>query len=53
MQAQVVLRPTEGFTTLLKGLKRQWLPLNSSLIVSEVIPENVWEEIGLVLIRHG
>ena len=46
VQAQVVLRATEGFTTLLKGLKRQWLPLNSSMIVTEEIPENLWKEIG-------
>ncbi|MEV6171511.1 FAD-dependent oxidoreductase [Streptomyces sp. NPDC051954] len=44
--APVVLRATEGFTSSLKGLRRTWLPMNSSMIVTEPLPKEVWEEIG-------
>jgi glycine/D-amino acid oxidase-like deaminating enzyme len=44
--APVVLRATEGFTASFKGLRRAWLPMNSSMIVTEPLPKEVWEEIG-------
>lgn len=44
--APVVLRATEGFTAALPGLKRRWLPMNSSMIATEPIPEKVWDTIG-------
>ena len=40
------LRATEGFTAGIKGLKRSWLPMNSSMIVTDPLPETVWDEIG-------
>jgi glycine/D-amino acid oxidase-like deaminating enzyme len=46
VSAPVVLRATEGFTASLKGLRRAWLPMNSSMIVTEPLAEGVWEEIG-------
>lgn len=46
VRAPVVLRATEGFTASLKGLRRAWLPMNSSLVVTEPLPKEVWEEIG-------
>jgi glycine/D-amino acid oxidase-like deaminating enzyme len=44
--ARFILRATEGFTAGIKGLKRSWLPMNSSMIVTEPLPPEVWEQIG-------
>ncbi|MFC0552895.1 NAD(P)/FAD-dependent oxidoreductase [Planotetraspora thailandica] len=44
--APYVLRCTEGFTANLPGHHRDWLPMNSSMIVTEPLPEEVWETIG-------
>ncbi|MEE1755633.1 NAD(P)/FAD-dependent oxidoreductase [Streptomyces sp. SP18CS02] len=46
VRAPYVLRCTEGFTANLKGLKRAWLPMNSSMIVTDPLPAAVWDEIG-------
>jgi len=46
VRARHVIRATEGFTTRLPGLKRTWLPLNSSMIVTEPLGPDVWAEIG-------
>jgi glycine/D-amino acid oxidase-like deaminating enzyme len=46
VRADYVLRATEGFTAGLPGLHRTWLPMNSSLIVTEPIPAHLWSEIG-------
>ncbi|WP_028651242.1 NAD(P)/FAD-dependent oxidoreductase [Nocardioides halotolerans] len=44
--APVVLRCLEGFTAGLPGLRREWLPMNSSLIATAPLPEETWSEIG-------
>ena len=44
--APIVLRATEGFTAALPGLRRRWLPMNSSMIATDPIPDDVWETIG-------
>jgi glycine/D-amino acid oxidase-like deaminating enzyme len=44
--ADVILRATEGFTAGIKGLKRSWLPMNSSMIVTDPLPAAVWDDIG-------
>lgn len=46
VRAESIVRATEGFTANLKGLKRLWLPMNSSLIVTEPLSDQVWDEIG-------
>ena len=46
VRADYVLRATEGFTANLRGEHRTWLPMNSSMIVTEPIPAAVWDEIG-------
>lgn len=46
VRARHVIRATEGFTTRLPGLKRDWLPLNSSMIITEPLSESQWKEIG-------
>jgi len=46
VRAPVILRATEGFTAGLKGHEREWLPLNSAQIVTEPLPDALWDEIG-------
>lgn len=44
--AETIVRATEGFTAQIDGLRRTWLPMNSSLIVTEPLSQEVWAEIG-------
>jgi glycine/D-amino acid oxidase-like deaminating enzyme len=44
--ADHVLRGLEGFTPSVKGLRRAWLPMASSMVVTEPLPEEVWSTIG-------
>lgn len=44
--APIVLRATEGFTPGLAGLHRRWLPMNSSMIATDPVPADLWDEIG-------
>ncbi|HEY3481937.1 MAG TPA: FAD-dependent oxidoreductase [Streptomyces sp.] len=46
VRAPYVLRCTEGFTASLKGQRRTWLPMNSSMIATEPLPPEIWETIG-------
>ena len=46
VRAPVIVRATEGFTAGLPGFERLWLPMNSALIVTEPLPEALWDEIG-------
>jgi glycine/D-amino acid oxidase-like deaminating enzyme len=46
VRAAHVLRATEGFTPNLRGEHRTWLPMNSSMIVTEPLAASVWQEIG-------
>ncbi|MFI6818140.1 NAD(P)/FAD-dependent oxidoreductase [Nonomuraea sp. NPDC050328] len=46
VSGQFVIRATEGFTSRLRGLRRQWLPMNSSMIVTEPLPDSFWETVG-------
>jgi glycine/D-amino acid oxidase-like deaminating enzyme len=46
VRAPYVLRCTEGFTASLRGQRRTWLPMNSSMIVTEPLPPEVWAGIG-------
>ncbi|MGR8009872.1 NAD(P)/FAD-dependent oxidoreductase [Streptomyces hypolithicus] len=46
VRAPYILRCTEGFTAGLKGQRRSWLPMNSSMIVTDPIPASVWDTIG-------
>lgn len=43
--ADYIVRATEGFTAGLKGLHRLWLPMNSSLIATEPLAAEVWDEL--------
>ncbi|WP_159945341.1 MULTISPECIES: FAD-binding oxidoreductase [unclassified Nocardiopsis] len=44
--ADHVVRATEGFTSTLRGQRREWLPMSSSMIATEPIPAELWEKIG-------
>ena len=46
VRAPYVLRCTEGFTAALKGQKRTWLPMNSSMIATEPLTGEQWAAIG-------
>ncbi|OAR24161.1 FAD-dependent oxidoreductase [Streptomyces sp. ERV7] len=46
VRAPYILRCTEGFTASLKGQRRTWLPMNSSMIATEPLPDGLWETIG-------
>ncbi|MEU6348667.1 FAD-dependent oxidoreductase [Streptomyces sp. NPDC047072] len=46
VRAPYVLRCTEGFTAALKGQRRTWLPMNSSMIATEPLSEQQWAAIG-------
>ena len=46
VRAEYILRATEGFTANLKGSHREWLPMNSSMIATEPLGDDVWAAIG-------
>ncbi|MFJ5846312.1 NAD(P)/FAD-dependent oxidoreductase [Streptomyces sp. NPDC092903] len=46
VSARHVLRCTEGFTSELPGEKRTWLPMNSSMLVTEPLSPAAWQSIG-------
>jgi len=46
VRAAHVLRATEGFTADLRGEHRTWLPLNSSMVVTEPLPAGFWDAVG-------
>ncbi|MGV9706231.1 NAD(P)/FAD-dependent oxidoreductase [Streptomyces sp. NPDC003483] len=46
VRAPYVLRCTEGFTASLKGQRRTWLPMNSSMIATERLSSEQWARIG-------
>ncbi|MGW2637600.1 NAD(P)/FAD-dependent oxidoreductase [Streptomyces sp. NPDC001348] len=46
VRAPYVLRCTEGFTASLKGQRRTWLPMNSSMIATEPLTDEQWSAIG-------
>lgn len=46
VRAPLVVRATEGFTAGLRGQRRTWLPMNSSMIVTEPLGDPVWAQVG-------
>lgn len=46
VRAAHVLRATEGFTADLAAEHRTWLPMNSSMIVTEPLPAAFWDSVG-------
>lgn len=46
VRAPVVLRCLEGFTASIKGERRNWLPMNSSMIVTEPLDDHARSQVG-------
>lgn len=46
VRAPVILRCLEGFTASIAGQRRTWLSMNSSMIVTEPLPDSVLSRIG-------
>ena len=46
VRAGHVLRCLEGYTAGLPGRRREWLPMNSSMVVTDPLPAAAWAEIG-------
>ncbi|MFJ4920923.1 NAD(P)/FAD-dependent oxidoreductase [Streptomyces sp. NPDC088725] len=46
VRAPYILRCTEGFTASIKGARRTWLPMNSSMIATEPLSAEIWDTIG-------
>jgi glycine/D-amino acid oxidase-like deaminating enzyme len=46
LRARWIVRATEGYTAALPGLRRLLTPVNSSMIVTEPLPRDIWREIG-------
>ncbi len=47
VRADVVVRATEAYTSLLPGLRRRVVPLYSLMIATEPLPQSFWDEVGL------
>ncbi|WP_456696034.1 NAD(P)/FAD-dependent oxidoreductase [Aeromicrobium sp. P5_D10] len=46
VRAPRILRCLEGYTASIRGQRRTWLPMNSAMIVTDPLPDSVWDEIG-------
>ncbi|GLS86503.1 FAD-dependent oxidoreductase [Cypionkella aquatica] len=44
--AHRIVRATEGFTHGIPGNTREWIPLNSAIVVTEPVPDALWDELG-------
>lgn len=46
VRAGRIIRATEGYTSDLHGEHRTWLPMNSSMVITEPLSDEVWKAIG-------
>jgi glycine/D-amino acid oxidase-like deaminating enzyme len=46
VRAPIVLRCLEGFTASIHGQRRNWLPMNSSMVVTEPLSQEASDQIG-------
>lgn len=46
IRAPIILRCLEGYTASLRGQRRNWLPMNSSIIVTEPLDDDLMASIG-------
>ncbi|MGO9490050.1 MAG: NAD(P)/FAD-dependent oxidoreductase [Solirubrobacteraceae bacterium] len=46
VRAPWVVRATEGYTASLRGQRRELVPMNSSMVITEPLPAQAWAEIG-------
>ncbi len=47
IRADIVVRATEGYTASLAGYRRRLVPLASSMIATEPVPDDLWPQLGL------
>ncbi|NJC71445.1 FAD-dependent oxidoreductase [Planosporangium thailandense] len=47
VRAGVVVRATEGYTSLLPRMHRDIVPMYSLMVATEPLPDEVWDQIGL------
>lgn len=46
LRADRIVRATEGYTSSIKGNEREWVPLNSAIVVTDPLPQSMWEDLG-------
>lgn len=46
VSAKHIVRALEGYTDSLQGHRRKLMPMNSSMIITEPLPQSIWDEIG-------
>ena len=46
VRAKVVLRCLEGYTASIRGRRREWLPMNSAIVVTQPLDAETWTAIG-------
>jgi glycine/D-amino acid oxidase-like deaminating enzyme len=46
VRARWVVRACEGYTAQLRGTRHALVPLNSSMVITEPLPAQAWDEIG-------
>lgn len=46
VRAKKIVRATEGYTHGIPGNEREWIPMNSAIIVTEPLPDALWDQIG-------
>ena len=47
IDAEVVLRATEGYTPRLEGHRHKLIPIHTMMIATERLPQSLWDTIGL------
>ncbi len=46
IRAGRIIRATEGFTAGIPGHERLWVPLNSAIVVTEPLSDDLWDQLG-------
>ena len=47
LNAEIVVRATEGYTPRLEGHTRKLIPIHTMMIATEPLPQSLWDAIGL------
>jgi glycine/D-amino acid oxidase-like deaminating enzyme len=48
LRAEIIVRATEGYTRTIRKQEKALIPVHSMMIATEPLPQEVWDEIGLV-----
>ncbi len=46
VRAPIIVRATEGFTASIPGLERLWIPMNSAILMTEPVSDDLWAELN-------